>query len=168
MRTLSGPAWLGQTPTSEAHWLITPALLACGVNGMPPQVARRISQGRRSLLVPFSIRNQESQESGNGPTPRQRSLHLGHLAAQVTLRADLLRVGQSWFKAQHYSDSWTRMPSDFDLTKWLTNHTTFLNESRGTWERKGYSVLTEGQNHFNLKGNSAVLAGKPDLVASQG
>ncbi len=71
----------------------------------------------------------------------------------------------SWFKAQHYSDSWIRMPSDFDLTKWLTNHTALLNESRGTWERKGCSVLTEAQNHFNLRGNSAVLAGKPDLVA---
>ena len=57
------------------------------------------------------------------------------------------------------------MPSDFDLTKWLTNHTALLNESWGTWEMKGYSVLTEGQNHFNLRGNSAVLTGKPDLVA---
>ena len=72
---------------------------------------------------------------------------------------------ESWFKAQHYSDSWTRMPSDFDLSKWLTTHTALLNESRGTWERKGCSVLTETQNHFNLRGNSAVLAGKPDLVA---
>ena len=53
------------------------------------------------------------------------------------------------------------MPSDFDLSKWLTAHTALLNESRVTWERKGYSVLTEGQNHFNLRGNSAVLVGKP-------
>ena len=74
----------------------------------------------------------------------------------------------SWFKAQHYSDSWARMPSDFELSKWLTAHTALLNESRVTWERKGYSVLTEGQNHFNLRGNSAVLAGKPDLVARKG
>ena len=74
----------------------------------------------------------------------------------------------SWFKAQHYSDSWTRMPSDFDLTRWLTAHTALLNESRVTWERKGYSALTEGQNHFTLRGDSAVLAGKPDLVARKG
>ncbi len=74
----------------------------------------------------------------------------------------------SWFKAQHYSDSWARMPSDFDLSKWLTAHTALLNESRVTWERNGYSALTEGQNHFNLRGNSAVLAGKPDLVARKG
>ena len=60
------------------------------------------------------------------------------------------------------------MPSEFDLTKWLTNHTALLNESRLTWERKGYSVLTEGQNHFNLRGNSGVLTCKPDLLARKG
>ena len=88
----------------------------------------------------------------------------------VTWLSKLLSGGSScewasWFKAQHYSDSWTRMASDFDLSKWLTAHTALLNESRGVWERRGYSALTEGQNHFNLRGNSAVLAGKPDLVA---
>ena len=60
------------------------------------------------------------------------------------------------------------MPSDFDLTRWLTDHTVLLNKSRGTWERKGYSVLTEEQNRFSLRGDSAVLAGKPDLVAHKG
>ncbi len=60
------------------------------------------------------------------------------------------------------------MPSDFDLTQWLINHTALLNELRGSWERQGYSVLTEDQNHFTLRGSSAVLAGKPDLVARGG
>ena len=36
----------------------------------------------------------------------------------------------SWFKAQHDGDSWARMPSDFDLTKCLTDHTALLNEFR--------------------------------------
>ena len=57
----------------------------------------------------------------------------------------------SWFKAQHYSDSWARMPSDFDLSKWLTAHTALLNKSRVTRERKGYSVLTEGGNHTSCE-----------------
>ena len=74
----------------------------------------------------------------------------------------------SWFKAQHYGNSWARMPSGFDQTQWLLDHTALLNESRGTWESQGYSVLTEGQNHFALRGGSAVLAGKPDLVARKG
>ena len=33
---------------------------------------------------------------------------------------------------------------------------------------RGYTVSTEGQNSFNLRGRSAVLAGKPDLVARRG
>ena len=71
----------------------------------------------------------------------------------------------SWFKAQHEGWSCSRMPSDFDQTGWLMNHTALLNEHRQTWEAKGFTVLTEGQNSFNLRGSSAVLAGKPDLVA---
>ena len=74
----------------------------------------------------------------------------------------------SWFKAQHESFSWLRMTSDFDLVKWLTDHTALLNESREAWESKGYSVLTEDQNHFGLRGKTAVLAGEPDLVARKG
>ena len=57
------------------------------------------------------------------------------------------------------------MPSAFDQTGWLMNHTALLNEQRQRWEQQGYTVLTEGQNSFNLRGSSAVLAGKPDLVA---
>ena len=71
----------------------------------------------------------------------------------------------SWFKAQHEGWSWNRMPSDFDQTGWLLNHTALLNQQRQKWEQQGYRVLTEGQNSFNLRGSSAVLAGKPDLVA---
>ena len=58
-----------------------------------------------------------------------------------------------------------RMPSDFDQAGWLLNHTALPNEQRQRWEQQGYSALTEGQNSFNLRGSSAVLAGKPDLVA---
>ena len=47
------------------------------------------------------------------------------------------------------------------------NHTALLNEQRESWELQGYSVLTEAQNSFNLRGSSAVLAGKPDLVAKR-
>ena len=71
----------------------------------------------------------------------------------------------TWFKAQHEGWSWSRMPSDFDQTGWLLNHTALLNEQRQRWEQQGYTVLTEGQNSFNLRGSSAALAGKPDLVA---
>ena len=49
--------------------------------------------------------------------------------------------------------------------RWLLNHTALLNEQRQRWERQGYTVLTEGQNSYNLRRSSAVLTGKPDLVA---
>ena len=74
----------------------------------------------------------------------------------------------SWFKARHESGSWTKRPSDFDQTTWLLNHTALLNEQRQEWEGRGYTVSVEGQNAFNLRGKSAVLAGKPDLVARRG
>ena len=71
----------------------------------------------------------------------------------------------AWFKTQHEGWSWSRMPSGFDQAGWLMKHTAVLNEQRLRWEERGYAVSTEGQNSFNLRGSSAVLAGKPDLVA---
>ena len=81
------------------------------------------------------------------------------------LSGESSREWASWFKAQHEGWSWSRMPSDFDQAGWLMNHTALLNQQRQRWEAQGYTVLTEGQNSFNLRGSSAVLAGKPDLVA---
>ena len=59
------------------------------------------------------------------------------------------------------------MPSDFDQSQWLMNHTAHLDQRRDEWERRGYTVFTEGQNSFNLRGSSATLAGKPDLIAKR-
>ena len=81
------------------------------------------------------------------------------------LSGESSREWASWFKTQHEGWSWSRMPSGFDQTDWMMNHTALLNEQRHKWEQQGYSVLTEGQNSFNLRGSSAVLAGKPDVVA---
>ena len=67
-----------------------------------------------------------------------------------------------WFKAD-YQD-WDRAPSDFDQTEWLIRHTALLKEQRGEWEARGHDVYVEGQNSFRLQGQSATLAGKPDLV----
>ena len=68
-----------------------------------------------------------------------------------------------WFKA-HYQD-WAKQPSDFNQTQWMLNHTALLNERRANWEVGGYSVAVEGQNNFQLRGRSATLSGKPDLIA---
>ena len=73
----------------------------------------------------------------------------------------------AWFRAQHEGWSWSRTPSDFDQSQWLMNHTAQLNQRREEWERQGYTVFTEGQNGFNLRGSTAVLAGKPDIIAKR-
>ena len=71
-----------------------------------------------------------------------------------------------WFKA-HYQD-WDRVPSDFDQAEWLRRHTTLLNEQRDLWLERGYDVRVENQNGFRLRGETATLAGKPDLIAVRG
>ena len=71
----------------------------------------------------------------------------------------------SWFKAQHESNSWTKMDSTFDAVGWQINHTAKINENRELWEAQGYQVFTEGQNSFSLRGKSATIGGKPDLIA---
>ena len=68
-----------------------------------------------------------------------------------------------WFKAHH--QNWTRIPSDFNQAEWMLNHTALLNERRANWEVGGYDVDIEGQNSFQLRGRSATLSGKPDLIA---
>ena len=71
----------------------------------------------------------------------------------------------SWFKSQHDSSSWNKMPSDFNSTEWNLKHTALLNDLRDNWELDGYKVLTEGENEFRLKGSTATIAGKIDLLA---
>ena len=67
-----------------------------------------------------------------------------------------------WFKA-HYQD-WAKQPSDFNQADWLSSHTELLNQQRDQWTQSGYDVRVENQNAFRLRGHSATLAGKPDLL----
>ena len=68
-----------------------------------------------------------------------------------------------WFKA-HYAD-WTRRPSNFDQAQWLLEHTALVKERIGNWEVGGYDVEVEAQNRFELRGRTATLAGRPDIIA---
>ena len=71
-----------------------------------------------------------------------------------------------WFKA-HYQD-WTKVPSDFNQARWLLDHTALLNEQKVQWETSGYNVYVEKQNSFRLRGQSATLVGRPDLIVVNG
>ena len=70
-----------------------------------------------------------------------------------------------WFKAHH--QNWAKAPSDFNQTEWVLNHTSLLNEKKSQWEARGHDVYVEGQNSFRLRGQSATLAGRPDLIVDR-
>ncbi len=70
----------------------------------------------------------------------------------------------TWFRAHH--KEYAKMPRTHDFATWQMVHTARLNEVSAALEAEGRTVLTERQNHFNLRGSSgAMLAGRPDLVA---
>ena len=50
----------------------------------------------------------------------------------------------------------------------MKDHTALVKEARESREALGYQVFTEDQNFFTLRGKSATLAGKPDLIAVKG
>ena len=72
----------------------------------------------------------------------------------------------AWFKA-NYQD-WTKPPSAFDQSEWMLHHTALLNEPKEQWQKSGYTVSVENQNIFRLRGRTAVLVGKPDLIIERG
>ena len=73
-----------------------------------------------------------------------------------------------WFQAQHDRKSWTALPSDFDSTTWQIEHTAARNKYQEKLEDRGFDVSTENQNYFHLKGKTATVGGKPDLIAMKG
>ena len=70
-----------------------------------------------------------------------------------------------WFKAHHRN--WTKPPSDFDSATWMLEHTALVNRARDSLENIGYDVYTENQNLFRLRGATATIAGKPDLIGEK-
>ena len=68
-----------------------------------------------------------------------------------------------WFKAHH--QDWARVASDFNQAQWLLDHTALVNERISNWTAGGYDVDVETQNRFELRGKSATLAGRPDIIA---
>jgi CRISPR/Cas system-associated exonuclease Cas4 (RecB family) len=69
----------------------------------------------------------------------------------------------AWFKA-HYSD-YEKQPRDFDIKVWTSRHGEMVRQRAGELQKEGYTVFLEDQNKFTLKGASATLQGKPDIVA---
>ena len=49
----------------------------------------------------------------------------------------------------------------------MLDHTALVNRERENLENSGYDVYTENQNLFRLKGSTATIAGKPDLIGEK-
>lgn len=69
-----------------------------------------------------------------------------------------------WLKARY--QKWDRVPSDFNQADWLVKHTALLTEQKAEWEERGDDVHVESHSAFRLRGKSATLAGKPDLIVA--
>jgi predicted RecB family nuclease len=70
-----------------------------------------------------------------------------------------------WLKA-HF-DIATRK-GDFDFKAWKVDHTDLLNLRVQQLTADGWKCDVESQNYFKLVGATAVLPGKPDLIARKG
>ena len=49
----------------------------------------------------------------------------------------------------------------------MLQHTALVNRERDSLENLGYEVHTENQNLFRLRGSTATIAGKPDLIGEK-
>lgn len=71
----------------------------------------------------------------------------------------------AWFKAHYRYDKVETQAQD--LQAWNREHSELMRKRRAELEREGYTVTSEDVNGFKLEGALAVVAGKPDLVATK-
>lgn len=72
----------------------------------------------------------------------------------------------SWFKANY--TNFSKVPSSFNETEWKLLHTELLNQLIDQIKSTNKTIYIESQNAFKLHGNSATLAGKPDIITIAG
>lgn len=88
----------------------------------------------------------------------------------VTWLAKLLGGNQcvwsAWYKAHFWYDKFEEQAGD--LVKWNRDHTRLMAPRKLALEQDGWTVTVEDANAFELEGEAAIVAGKPDLVAVKG
>jgi hypothetical protein len=72
-------------------------------------------------------------------------------------------VYQPWLKSHFKYDK--RPGTTFNLAAWTREHSLLVNARAAELRDDGWTVTLEDQNAFKLHGKSAILAGKPDLIA---
>ena len=67
-----------------------------------------------------------------------------------------------WFQSRYKFD---KVASDFDLAAWSSDHDALVAKRAEELKAAGYTVRVENENYWQLKGQTAMLAGKMDIVA---
>lgn len=75
-------------------------------------------------------------------------------------------IWSAWYKAHFKYQKYEEQASD--LVKWNRDHTKLMAARQRQLEADGWTCTVEEANAFKLEGASAVVAGKPDLVAVKG
>lgn len=73
-------------------------------------------------------------------------------------------VWSAWFKAHYKYDKFEEEAGN--LAEWNRDHNRMMRARRIELEEAGWAVAVEAQNEFKLEGAVAVVAGKPDIVAT--
>lgn len=68
-----------------------------------------------------------------------------------------------WFRSHFRFDK--RPDSTFNLAAWSAEHNALVDIRRQELEAEGWTVTIENENAFRWHGKTAILAGKPDLIA---
>lgn len=82
------------------------------------------------------------------------------------LSGDKQCVWAAWYRANFRYPK--RPDPTFDSAAWTSDHNALVHRRRDELAADGWAIAVEGQNDIKFKGQTAVLAGKPDLVASRG
>lgn len=102
------------------------------------------------------------------PRPGQPVRRDGKPYIYVTWLAKLLGGNQctwsAWFKAHYRYDKFETMGEQ--LAEWNRDHSAMMRARVEELEENGWTVTTEDQNAFKLGGKEAIVAGKPDIVAT--
>lgn len=69
-----------------------------------------------------------------------------------------------WFKA-HYWYEKAKRDDENSLSSWQARHAEAVRERVAEFESAGYTVTVEDQNKFSIRGDTAEVGGKPDILA---
>ena len=81
------------------------------------------------------------------------------------LAGELQCLYQPWFKSHFRYEK--RPERTFTAAAWTQDHNQLVNGRAESLLREGWVVTLEDENAFRLHGQSAILAGKPDIIATR-